>query len=148
MTRPTHPAAFVARVMAVLVVATWLAACNAIDLGPAVPGGMRRWVIPVDNQSGRPARIEVAVDGPGMGRIVGTVSPNIVPAGATVDVVFGIPAGGGWAVFVNSSPNVGSLISATDVPPAAQGQLPLKIHVAADGSPSVEAPDQPGWFGN
>ena len=148
MIRRKHKAASVARVLAVLLVATWLAACNAIDLGPPVPGGMRRWVIPVDNQSGRPARIDVAVDGAGMGRIVGTVSPNVVPAGATVDVVFGIPPGGGWAVFVNAGPNVGALIAASDVPPAAQGQLPLKIHVAADGSPSVEAPNQPGWFGN
>ena len=148
MNRSTRPVASVTRVLAVLVVATWLAACSAIDLGPPVPGGMRSWVIPVDNQSGRPAVIEVAEDGPRKGNIVGTVSPSTVPPGATVDVVFGIPQGAGWAVFVNSGPNIGSLISATDVPPAAQGQLPLKIHVSADGSPSVEAPNQPGWFGN
>ena len=110
--------------------------------------GLRRWVIPVENQSARPVTVVVAEEGRQKGRTVGTTSPGVVPPGATVDVVFGVPPGRNWAVFVNAGPNIGSLISATDVPPAAQGELPLKITVGLDGNPSVSAPNQPGWFGN
>lgn len=52
-----------------------------------------------------------------MGRLVGSVTPNVVPPGATVEVTFLLPAKGveGWSIFVNPGPNNG-LLGSTDVP--------------------------------
>ena len=111
------------------------------------PPGTREWIIPVHNASARPAILVVATDGPGMGAAVGSASPATVPAGATIDVVFTVPPGDGWAIFVNPGPNLGALIGARDVPPDRSGRLPLSISIGANGDPSVSAPAGPGWFG-
>ncbi len=68
------------------------------------------------------------------GRLVGTVTPNVVPAGATRDVTFALPAkdSTGWAVFVNPGPDMGPLLMWTDVPLAGE------IRIRADG--------QLGWL--
>ena len=106
-----------------------------MDIGIGVPPGGRRWVVTVENQSPRPAQLFVAEDRSPMGRVVGTANPSIVPPGATVDVVFGVPQGGMWAIFVNPGPNIGALVVAPDVPREATGKMPFKIVVNADGSP-------------
>jgi hypothetical protein len=104
--------------------------------------------------SAQPARLFVAEDESPMGELVGTAEPATVAPGATEMVAFTVPAGQGrgpgeaWAVFVNPGPNLGPLILAMDVPAAASGELPLKIMVGPDGSPSVQVPSEPGWFGN
>jgi hypothetical protein len=85
-----------------------------------------------------------------MGRSVGTAVPSTVPAGATQDVVFTVPPGQGWAIFVNPSPGRGPLILAQDVPPNFGGEFPGTIIIGANGdsSFSTEGNLGPGWFGN
>ena len=111
------------------------------------PPGTRQWIIPVANGSNRPAMLFVARDGPAMGEAVGTADPATIPAGATRDVVFTVPPGDGWAIFVNPTPTTGALIGARDVPPDRAGKLPLEISIDANGQPGVSAPAAPGWFG-
>ena len=69
-----------------------------------------------------------------MGQLVGSVTPNVVPPGATVEVTFLLPAKGveGWSIFVNPGPNNGGLVGWTDVPLAGE------IRITADG--------QAGWL--
>jgi hypothetical protein len=111
--------------------------------------GSRQWVIPVENQSNVPARLFVAQDESPMGDLVGTAEPNVVAPGATTDVVFTVPAGRSWAVFVNPGPMLGPLIGAGDVPADAAGELPLRIVIDENGSPGAQLmTDEPGWFGN
>jgi hypothetical protein len=128
-----------------------LVACGLIPNPVADPlpePGARRWIITVENMSAQPARLFVAEDESPMGRSVGTADPSTVPAGATQDVVFTVPPGQGWAIFVNPGPSLGPLILAQDVPPGVSGELPLTIGIGPDGSPYSSVPDLPGWFGN
>jgi hypothetical protein len=69
-----------------------------------------------------------------MGQLVGSVTPNVVPPGATVKATFLLPAKGveGWSIFVNPGPNNGGTIGWTDEPLAGE------IHINQDG--------QPGWL--
>lgn len=114
-----------------------------------VAPGSRIWVIPVANESNLPAVLAVAkFEGP-MGEAVGRADPATVPPGATIDVTFTVPAGQGWAIFVNPGPNGGALITSSDVPLHRNGRLPLTISVDAQGNPSVSGGlAEPGWFGN
>jgi hypothetical protein len=117
---------------------------------PALPPGSREWIISVDNQSAQPARLMVAEDTAPVGDLVGTANPAQVPPGTKQDVVFKVPPGQTWAIFVNPSPQLGPLILARDVPANVQGRLPLSIFVGPNGDPSVgvDADAGPGWFGN
>ena len=137
----------VGRCAAAIASAGLLSACAAIsDL--TVPAGSRTWIIPVENMSAQPARLFVADDASPIGDTVGTAEPATVQPGATELVTFTVPPGQAWAIFVNPGPNLGPLILATDVPEDAQGALPLAITVGPDGSPTVQVPGEPGWFGN
>jgi hypothetical protein len=104
--------------------------------GP-VPPNARSWKVTVDNQSSEPATLFVAEeDEGGTLRLVGSATPNVVPAGATVKVTFLFPAEGGpddgW-IYVNPRPGEGgSLVSAADI------GIPGRILVTADG--------QEGWL--
>jgi hypothetical protein len=69
--------------------------------GP-VPPNARSWTVTVDNESSEPATLFVAEDD-GTLRLVGSATPNVVPAGATVQVTFRFPVDGGW-IFVNPRP--------------------------------------------
>ena len=65
-----------------------------------------------------------------LGRLVGSVTPNVVPSGATVQVTFLLPAKGseGWVIFVNPRPGGdGPLLGWTEV------DLALEIRIKADG---------------
>ena len=129
-----------------LAVALCLTACGVVNVEPA---GSREWRISVQNMSNAPAILFVAEDQQAMGALVGTVVPSTVPAGVTQDVVFTVPPGDGWAIFVNPGPDRGPLILAADVPADAAGPLPVSIGIGADGSPSAMMKGQPpGWFGN
>ena len=130
-----------------LLVASASTACDAVP--QALRPGSRVWIIPVENMSGRPAILAVAkLDSP-IGDVVGAAQPAVVPAGQTVDVTFSVPSDRqGWGIFVNPSPEIGALVTAADVPPAASGRLPLVISVDQQGNPSVSVPNEPGWFGN
>jgi hypothetical protein len=101
--------------------------------GP-VPPNARSWTVTVDNQSSEPAALFV-VDGDagedGMPRLVGSATPNVVPAGATVKVTFLFPADGGW-IDANLRPGEGgALVNADDI------GIPGKIVIQKDG--------QAGW---
>jgi hypothetical protein len=63
-------------------------------------------------------------DASGMGRLVGSVTPNVVPPGTTVKVTFLLPAKevGGW-IYVNA----GQLLWGDDLPMAGE------IRITADG---------------
>ena len=104
--------------------------------GP-VPPNARSWTVTVDNESSEPAALFVAEeDLGGTLRLVGSATPNVVPAGASVKVTFLFPARGdpddGW-IFVNPRPGEGgSLVSAADI------GIPGKILLTADG--------QVGWL--
>ena len=131
-----------------LVMAASLAGCGMPVVDTVLNPDLRQLVITVENQSARPVRIVVAEDEMPMGAVVGTVSPDPVPPGVTVDVRFGIPGDGSWGIFVNPGPEIGPLITSHDIPPQAPGKLPVTIMVLPDGTPVSSAPDLPGWFGN
>ena len=128
------------------------AACGTglVPGDPAMPAGAREWIISVENQSGQPARLMVALDTSPVGELVGTAVPSEVPPNTTQEVVFTVPPGQAWAIFVNPSAQRGPLILAMDVPPDARGRLPVSISVSPNGDPGASlGPDAgPGWFGN
>ena len=98
---------------------------------PDVPGG-RLWTVTVVNNSSKPATLVVAEeDGSGgMGRLVGTATPSVVPPDATMKVIFHLPATGGnrWSIFVNPEPDPAFLVNSSDVP--AYGEF----RIQADGT--------------
>jgi deoxycytidylate deaminase len=100
--------------------------------GP-VPPNARSWKVTVDNKSSEPATLFVAEVDEGSFRLVGSATPNVVPAGATVEVTFRFPATeDGW-IYVNPRPGEGgSLVHAADI------GIPGKILITADG--------QVGWL--
>ncbi len=98
--------------------------------GP-VPPNARSWTVTVDNNGSQPATRSVAeVDDSGGFRLVGSSTPNVVPAGATVKVTFLFPAKGGpdgW-IYVNLQPGEGGgLVHAADI------GIPGKILITAEG---------------
>ena len=99
--------------------------------GPAPPNA-RTWKVTVDNKSSEPATLFVAVDNEGgMLRLVGSATPNVVPAGATLKVTFRFPAtrgpDDGW-IFVNPRPGEGgSLVNADQI------GIPGKIQIGTEG---------------
>jgi hypothetical protein len=114
----------------------------------AMPAGSREWIISVDNQSAEGARLLVALDTMPVGDLVGTANPAVVPPNTKSDVVFHVPPGQAWAIFVNPSSERGPLLLASDVPPDVAGQLPITFHVDARGDPSMSIPNvEPGWMG-
>jgi hypothetical protein len=105
-----------------------------VVIDPDVPGG-RLWTVTVVNDSAKPAALVVAEEtNAGLaGRLVGTVTPSVVPAGATLDVIFALPPGDGWSIFVNPGPDMGPLLLSNDAPLAGE------IRIREDG--------QIGWSG-
>jgi hypothetical protein len=97
-----------------------------VENDPDVPGG-RLWTAPVVNKSPRLATLFVAEDNGdgGMGRLVGTATPNVVPAGATVKVTFALPPVDleGWAIFVKTGPSTGGGLGWSDVPTAGEFRI-------------------------
>jgi hypothetical protein len=95
--------------------------------GP-VPPNARSWTVTVDNRSSEPATLFVAEEGEGgMLRLVGSATPAVVPAGATVKVTFLFPADGGW-IYVNPRPGEGgALVNAADI------GIPGKILITPEG---------------
>lgn len=125
-----------------------LGACGLPSVEFLRAPGSRQWIIPVVNDSNRPVLVAVARDESPMGQLVGSAEPGVVPPFSNIDVVFTVPSGFGWAIFVNPGANVGALITSGDVPAGRSGRLPLQIAVDRNGNPSVSAPAEPGWFGN
>jgi hypothetical protein len=109
--------------------------------GP-VPPNARTWKVTVDNQSSAPATLFVAEpDGHGTLRLVGSATPNVVPAGATVKVTFLFPADSvpndGW-ICVNPAPGEeATLVGAADI------GIPGKIVIGAEGQVGWSSP--PGY---
>jgi Galactose oxidase, central domain/Kelch motif len=105
--------------------------------GP-VPPNARPWTVTVVNKSPLPATLFVAEeDSRGlMGRLVGSVTPNVVPPGATVDVTFLLPATSSdrVGIFANPGPNTGPLFLTTEV------SLVGEIRINADGQVGYLAP--------
>jgi Kelch motif protein len=103
--------------------------------GP-VPPNARTWTVTVVNNSSNPTTLFVAdeTERGTLGRLVGSVTPNVVPPGSTVEVTFTLPAKGveGWAIFVNPRPDDGSLVGAAEI------GMPGKI--LDEGGPN-----QTGW---
>ena len=99
--------------------------------GP-VPPNPRSWTVTVDNRSSEPAAVFVAEEDGDALRLVGAATPNVVPAGTTVEVTFLFPVDGGW-IYVNPRPGEGgALVNADDI------GIPGRILVTADG--------QVGWL--
>jgi N-acetylneuraminic acid mutarotase len=99
--------------------------------GP-VPPNAQSWKVTVDNRSSEPATLFVADEAWDGLRLVGSATPNVVPAGATEKVTFLFPRDGGW-IYVNPRPGEGgSLVNADDI------GIPGKIVIMADG--------QVGWL--
>jgi Kelch motif len=104
-------------------------------VGP-IPPDARTWTVTVMNRSSQPATLFVAEENEQglLGRLVGSATPNVVAAGATVNVTFRVPAKGtGWAIFVNPGPDTGPLVGPAEM------SLPVRILVMEDG--------QPAWSG-
>ena len=97
--------------------------------GP-VPPNARSWTVTVDNRSSEPAALFVADD---TLRLVGSATPNVVPAGATMEVTFLFPVDGG-GIYVNPRPGDGALVVAADI------GIPGKIVIGLLGG------DGAGWL--
>jgi hypothetical protein len=92
--------------------------------GP-IPPNARSWTVTVENKSSEPATLFVAGDGL---RLVGSATPNVVPAGATVKVTFLFPADDDGWIHVNPRPgDGGGLVNADQI------GIPGKILVRAEG---------------
>lgn len=142
----------ITRRLAVAAMTLWLVACGTglLPGDPAALGpGARQWIITVENQSAEPARLMVAEDQGLAGDLVGTAEPSSVPPKTTQDVVFTVPAGESWAIFVNPTNVRGPLILSADVPRDITGKLPLSILIGPDGEPgaALQGDLGPGWFG-
>lgn len=138
-------ASHIPRVIATVLVALVLAGCmTGFDLGP--PPGGRRLVISVDNRrSARPAVVQVGGAGEQPGPAVGRAVPNMVPPSSAADVVFDVPPGNAWMIWVNRQ----AIVSSGDVPLGAAGKTPITIDVSGDGSVSAgTSTNLPGWFGD
>jgi hypothetical protein len=96
--------------------------------GP-VPPNARSWTVTVENRSSEPAALFVAND---TLQLVGSATPNVVPAGATMKVTFRFPVYGG-SIYVNPRPGDGWLVSDHDI------GIPGKIVVGGLGG------DGAGW---
>ena len=101
-------------------------------VGP-VPTGARTWSVTVTNGAAEAATLFVAEDTvKGMGRLVGSVTPNVVPPGTRLKVTFQLPADdeGRWSIYVNPSPEYGALLSPGDLPQV------LEVFIGSDGQSS------------
>jgi len=96
--------------------------------GP-VPPNARSWTVTVDNQSSKPAALFVGDLGEsGIEVLVGSATPNVVPADTTVLVTFLFPANDDGWIYVNPRPGEGgSLVNAGQI------GIPGKIVITADG---------------
>ena len=96
-------------------------------VGP-VPPNAHSWTVTVDNDSSEPATLFVFGDD-GMSRLVGSATPNVVPAGATVQVTFLFPdTGDNGHIYVNARPgDGGGLVAGYDI------GIPGKIWIREDG---------------
>jgi hypothetical protein len=105
--------------------------------GP-VPPNARSWTVTVDNESSEPATLFVAEDGDGGLRLVGSATPNVVPAGTSTKVTFRFPAKGpddGW-ITVNPRRGEGADVGSVG---AGDIGMPGKILIRAEGDS--------GWLG-
>ena len=88
-------------------------------VGP-IPPDARTWTVTVDNKSSEPATLFQAEDGEtGVGRLCGNVTPNVVPAGVTMEVTFLLPAKNVTScwIWVNPVPGEGgSFFPTSDAP--------------------------------
>jgi hypothetical protein len=77
----------------------------------------RVWVVRVVNESQAPATLRIAewLDERSAGPPLGRVNPDVVPAGATLAVTFGLPPGEGWWIFVNPESAPGPLVAPADL---------------------------------
>ena len=97
--------------------------------GP-VPPNARSWTVTVDNESSKPATLFVAEDLEGGLRLVGSATPNVVPAGTSMKVTFLFPARGrdGWiTVNPRRGEGLGGLVNADQI------GIPGKIWIRAEG---------------
>ena len=103
--------------------------------GP-VPAGARSWTVRVTNDSSEPATFfEAEEDETGVGRLCGSVTPNVVPPHATVMVTFLLPpkrVTTCW-IWVSPSGGGGSFFQTSDAP--------------MEGEFLIQEGGQPGWLG-
>src|SRR4029079_6512446 len=86
--------------------------------GP-VPPDARTWTVGVVNKSSEPATLFVSEETKTgtLGRLVGSVTPNVVPPRATAEGTFRLRAKGrDWAIFGSARPDDGGLVGSRDVP--------------------------------
>jgi hypothetical protein len=109
--------------------------------GP-VPPNARSWTITVENQSSEPATMFVAEGDAGAFRLVGSATPNVVPAGTTMKVTFLFPAeggpDGGWITIkprLGEGADVGS-VGADNI------GMPGKFRITAEGDTEWVGPAQ------
>jgi hypothetical protein len=101
--------------------------------GP-VPPNARKWTITVDNRSSDPATMWVTDDN---GRLVGSATPNVVPAGTTMKVTFLLPADDGW-IDANLRPGEGGGLLTPD-----QVGIPGKMVITPEGDTTWVGPATP-----
>jgi hypothetical protein len=96
--------------------------------GPVPPNALS-WTVTVDNESSEPATLFVAVDSEGGLRLVGSATPNVVPAGTSMEVTFLFPANGDGWITVNPrlGEGLGGLVNADQI------GIPGKIWIPAEG---------------
>jgi Kelch motif/Galactose oxidase, central domain len=91
------------------------------EAGP-VPPNARPWTVTVVNESAQPVTVVLAGNlENGRAQLCGSVTPNLVPAGATIEVIFQLPAKnirGCWATLNLRPGEEGGFFETSDAPMA------------------------------
>ena len=120
---------------------------SALVAEELTPAGSRQLVITVHNMTKARVQLFVAENGSPMGQEVGTADPSTIGSRMGREVVFTVPPGDRWAIFVDPDPDDDGLISARHVPPNASGAIPFTIWVDEGVEPLVVGPGGERWPG-
>ncbi len=115
-------------------------ACLPSRVPPPVAPVPPTIIVTVDNESPWPATIVVRrVSDPA---VVGLAEPSIIAPRSKAMVTLTVPRAEPWEVVANPvDPRNGGLFGSSDLG-TCRGELPIVIHIQADGNPSWSAPDR------
>jgi hypothetical protein len=109
--------------------------------GP-VPPNARSWTVTVENESSEPATMFVAEGEGEEFRLVGSATPNVVPAGTSMEVSFLFPAEGPDDGWITVNPRLGEGADVGSVGADNIG-MPGKIWIRAEGDSGWVGPAEP-----
>jgi hypothetical protein len=107
-----------------------------------VPPNARSWTVTVENGSSEPATMFVAEGEGEEFRLVGSATPNVVPAGTSMEVTFLFPAEAPDDGWITVNPRLGEGADVGSVGADNIG-MPGKIWIRAEGDSGWVGPAEP-----